>query len=140
MRFLWPFFVFVSALAAQSFEYDPYFPKPSYFRKHFANTPTRVELQPPVRLADYVVDDKLELSLKNYLQLVMSNNPDISIQKLTVEFSRDAITRSLSVFDPQALARFSTARSKSPSSSLLVGANTLNQLTQPLNLQYTQVL
>ena len=29
---------------------DPYFPKPSYFRKHFSNVSTHVELQPPVRL------------------------------------------------------------------------------------------
>ena len=125
---------------AQEIQYDPFFPKPAYFRKHFANTPTRVELQNPARLGDYVVSDKLELSLKSYLDLVMSNNADITIQKLTVDFSRDAITRAMSVFDPLAIARFSTARNQSPSSSLLAGASTLNQLTQPFALQYTQEL
>lgn len=119
---------------------DPFFPKPSYFRKHFANVPTKVELQPPARLADYVVDGKLELSLKSYLDLVMANNPDIGIQKLNVEFSRDAILRAFAVFDPIANASFSTARQKSPSGSLLAGASTLNTLTQPFSLGYRQTM
>src|ERR1700730_4419202 len=89
---------------------DPFFPKPSYFRKHFTNVPTKVELQPPARLADYVVDGKLELSLKSYLDLVMANNPDIGVQKLNIDFSRDAIMRAFSVFDPVANASFSAAR------------------------------
>jgi hypothetical protein len=41
-----------------------------------------VELQPPLHFEDYVVDGKLELSLKAYLDLVMANNPNVSIQRL----------------------------------------------------------
>jgi len=45
------------------------FPKPSYFRETFARPVTRVELQPPVHLSDFVIEDKegkkLELSLKS---------------------------------------------------------------------------
>jgi outer membrane protein len=119
---------------------DPFFPKPDYFRKHFASTPPRVELQPPARLADFSVDGKLELSLKNYLDLVMANNPDIGVQKLTVDISRDAILRSFAVFDPVATASFNTTRQKSPSGSLLAGASTLNTLTQPFSLGYRQTL
>src|SRR5258708_6943610 len=119
---------------------DPYFPKPSYFRKHFAAVPQRVELQPPARLADFVVDSKLELSLKNYLDLVMANNPDIGVQKLTVDISRDAILRSFSIFDPIATANFNATRQKSPSATVLAGATTLNTLTQPLSLGYRQTL
>ena len=129
--------VIAANLSAQT---EPFFPKPAYFRKHFGNTPTHVELQPPARLADYVVSDRLELSLKNYLDLVMSNNADITISKLNVEFSRDAITRAFSIFDPLGVARFSTARTKNPSTSLLTGATTLNQLQQPLTILYTQTL
>ncbi|MGI8743575.1 MAG: TolC family protein [Bryobacteraceae bacterium] len=121
-------------------EIEPFFPKPSYFRRHFGNAPTRVELQPPARLADFAVGDKLELSVKNYLDLVMANNADITINKLNVEFSRDAITRAFSIFDPLGVARFSTARTKTPSTSLLTGATTLNQLQQPLFVQYSQTL
>jgi hypothetical protein len=65
----------LSPLAAQN---DPFFPQPSYFKKHFSNTPTHVELQPPVKLNDFVVGGTLELSLRNYLELVVANNPSRS--------------------------------------------------------------
>ncbi len=142
--------VMALALSAQT---EPFFPKPAYFRKHFGNTPTHVDLQPPARLPDYVVGDKLELSLKSYLDLVMANNADINISKLTVEFSRDAITRAFSIFDPLGVARFSTARAKNPPAGLSLSSATLNQITQsqntqtvvnslfqPLVIQYSQTL
>ncbi|MGH9666316.1 MAG: TolC family protein [Bryobacteraceae bacterium] len=117
---------------------DPYFPKRSYFRRHFGPAPTEVELQPPVRLGDYVADGKLQLSLRGYLDLVMANNNDISIQKLSVEVNRNAIMRAFSVFDPLVGAQFSTTRQQTPATSALTGAATLNELTQPLNLSYSQ--
>src|SRR5260370_39612631 len=91
----------VTSLSAQT---EPYFPKPSYFRKHFARIVTHVELQPPVRLSDFVAGGTLELSIRNYLDLVMANNPDVGVQKLTVEFSRSAISRAFGIFDPLAIA------------------------------------
>jgi len=129
--------VVTATLFAQS---DPFFPQPSYFRKHLFLTPTHVELQPPVRLNDFVVGGTLELSLRNYLELVIANNPDISVQKLSVEFSRNAITRAFGVFDPFATATFSATRTVTQSNSLLAGATTLNQLSQPLGLSYQQTL
>ena len=119
---------------------DPFFPQPSYFRKHLLVKPSHVELQPPVRLTDYVVGGTLELSLRNYLELVIANNPDISVQKLTVEFSRNAITRAFGVFDPFATASFSATRTVTQSNSLLAGASTLNTLSQPFGLTYQQTL
>ena len=70
---------------------DPYFPKPGYFRKNFAPAPVRVDLAPPVQIEDYIVEGKLELSLKSYLSLVMANNADISIQRLVVQLSRNTL-------------------------------------------------
>src|SRR5579872_6747756 len=94
------------------------FPKPNYFRQAFARPATHVELAPPVRLQDFVVAGKegkvLELSLKDYLSLVMSNNTDIAIQRLTVSTADDAVLRSLSIFDPKGSASWSSTRSKSP--------------------------
>jgi outer membrane protein len=119
---------------------DPYFPKPSYFRKHFSNVSTHVELQPPVRLNDFVMGGTLELSLRNFLELVMANNPDIAVQKLNLEFNRDAITRAFGVFDPIATASFSDTRTQTPSNSLLQGATTLNTLSQPFALGFQQTL
>jgi outer membrane protein TolC len=128
-------FALLAPLAAQD---DPFFPQPAYFRKHFSNTPTHVELQPPVKLNDFVIGGTMQLSLRNYLELVMANNPDIAVQKLMVAFNRDAITRAFAPFDPVATASFSATRSILQTGSLLQGASTLNTLTQPFALGYQQ--
>ncbi len=118
----------------------PFFPQPSYFKKYLARPMTGVELGPPVRLEDYVVDSKLELSVKSYLNLVMANNPNVSIQKLTVAVSDDAITRALGIFDPTATASFTTTRSLSGTTSAVSGGTTINSLSQPLNFGVQQLL
>ncbi|MEO8025966.1 MAG: TolC family protein [Bryobacteraceae bacterium] len=121
-------------------DYDPWFPKPSYFRKRFTPIPTRVELQPPTRLSDFVVEGKLELSLRSALDLALANNPDISIQVLAIEIPKDSILRAYSVFDPLAIASFNPTRTQTPTSDSLAGAAVLSSLSQPLNLQYSQLL
>ena len=122
-------------LFAQS---EPYFPRFSYFKQHFSKSSTYINLAPPTKLNEYVRDGKLELSLRNYLDLVMANNPDIVVQKLSLEFNRDAITRAFGAFDPLATASFSATRTEAPTSSVLQGAARLNTLTQPFLLQYQQ--
>ncbi len=116
------------------------FPKPSYFRETFARPITNVELQAPVRLPDYVVGGKLELSLRSYLDLVMANNTDIAIQRLTVDVAQNAITRAFAAFDPLATASFSDTEQRTPSGDQLTGAATLVQLSQPANFNYSQTL
>jgi len=127
--------VVCASLVAQS---DPYFPTFPYFKKHFSKSSTYVELAPPAKLTQYVKAGVLELSLRNYLDLVMANNPDVIVQKLNLEFNRDAITRAFGAFDPLATASFSATRTVAPTGSLLQGATTLNTLTQPFLLQYQQ--
>jgi len=132
-----------SLLALGAFAQDvnePFFPKPAYFRRHFGTVSNKVELKDPVRLADFVLSDRLELSLKSYLELVLANNPDIVVQKLTVEFQQNAIMRAFGVFDPAVLGRFNSTRTITPSSDALAGAPTVNRLNQPLSLAYTQLL
>jgi outer membrane protein TolC len=119
---------------------SPVFPTPAYFRKHFSTPKARIELQMPVRLSDFVVDGKLELSLRSYLELVMANNTDITIQKVTVELQRNAITREFGRFDPTLTASFNSTRTKSPSTRVLEGAATVNRLSQPANFEYQQTL
>src|SRR5689334_5793822 len=116
------------------------FPKPSYFRETFSKPVTKVELQPPVRLADFVVGGKLELSLRSYLELVMANNTDIQIQKLTLEMPKNAILRSFGTFDPVFTGSFNNQRSKTPSTDALQGASTLVSLSQPARFAYSQTL
>ena len=128
-------------LAAGALAQMSSFPKPSYFRETFSKTQPKVELQDPVRLKDFVVGDKLELSLKNYLALVLSNNTDIQLQMLSLEMPKNAIQRAFGVWDPRAVASFSTARATTPPVSALEGtATALKTLSQPLAMSVTQTL
>jgi len=121
-------------------EAAPTFPSKNFYRMSFNKTTPNVELKAPVRLADYVVDSKLELSLRSYLDAVMANNTDIVVQKLSVEVFRNAILRSFSVFDPFFTARFNATRTATPANDVLAGASSLNSLSQPMFAQFTQTL
>lgn len=118
----------------------PFFPQPNYFKKYLARPVTAYELGPPVQFEDYVVDSKLELSVKSFLNLVMANNPNVMIQKLTIAVSDDAIMRAFGMFDPLATASFSATRTLSGTTSAVNGATTLNSLSQPLSLGVQQLL
>ena len=119
------------------------FPKPSYFRETFQKPITKVELQDPVRLKDFVVDGKLELSLKNYLALVMSNNTDIQLQLISLEIPKNNILSQYGVWDPKAIAQFSTQRSTTVPTNATTAQNAASltkSLNQPYSLQYIQTL
>jgi outer membrane protein len=123
-----------------AFAQAPSFPRPSYFRQAFAHLDSRVELQKPVRLRDFVADGKLELSLKQYLELVMANNTDIQIELLSLEMPKNAITRAFSSWDPLATASFTNTKSTTPSTGALAGADTVVSLSQPANFGFQQTL
>jgi outer membrane protein len=118
----------------------PMFGSGDYFKTHFDPVWPLVDVDAPSRLADFVIDDHLELSLRGYLELVLANNTQIGIQKLSVEAPRNAITRSLARFDPTLSASFRSNRAESPTASSLEGAQTLNQLSQPFSVNYGQLL
>ncbi|MDX2179064.1 MAG: TolC family protein [Bryobacteraceae bacterium] len=129
--------------AKEAEKIGPQFPRfgtKEYFKYVFNPDAPRVELAAPVKLADHVVDGKIELSLRSYLELVVANNTDIQIQKVLVEPQRNAITRAFAVFDPVIAARFNASRQITPTTDALAGAATLSQLNQPANLNYTQTL
>jgi outer membrane protein len=116
------------------------FPKPDYFRETFAKSQPKVELQPPAKLKDFVQNGKLELSRKDFLELVMANNTDIQLQKLTIETPKNAIQRAFAAWDPRATAQFTSTRSTTPATSALEGATDLKQLSQPAQFAWTQLL
>lgn len=118
----------------------PFFPKQSWFKRHFAEPMPSVEMRGVSKFEDFVADGKLELSLRSFLQLVLVNNVDIDIQRLAVEINRNAITRAYAPFDPFFTGSFNSTRTISQTTSTLEGASTLNQLTQPMNFQYVQTL
>jgi outer membrane protein TolC len=118
----------------------PAFPTPAYFRKMIATPSSRVELQPPARLADYVQDGKLVLSLKSYLDLVMANNTDVSIQRLTVERSQNSLLGAFSRFDPTMTLNLSHSRSTATSADRFDQVSQLKSLSQSSSLNFNQLL
>ena len=133
-------------LTAGAFAQMSSFPKPSYFRETFQKAQTKVELRDPVKLKDFVVDGKLELSLRHFLELVMANNTDVAIQMLSLEVPKNAIQIALGAFDPNLRASFNTNRATSyvtnPSSaidSVAVGGS-VKALSQPYSATWNQTL
>jgi outer membrane protein TolC len=141
----WPALALSLVLSPAVFSQTSSFPKANYFRQVFEQSHTQVDLRDPVKLKDFVVDGKIELSLKNYLELVMANNTDIQVTFLSVETPRNNITSAYGVWDPVALASFSTTRSTAvatnPSQSQDASlGSTSKSLSQPLSLSYAQTL
>jgi hypothetical protein len=112
----------------------------AWVRQHFDPQVPRIQLRQPLRLSEFVQDGKLELSLKNYMELVLANNTDIEIQRLNVELPRNAITRAAGIFDPTLQTQFNAQRSNTPTTDVLAGAATLSQLNQPWSANYVQTL
>jgi len=131
-------------LATGAFAQMSYFPKPNYFREAFKNASNKVELQPPVRLRDFVKNGVLELSLRDYLGLVMANNTGIQIQYLTLERSRNSITSVYGAWDPTAQFSFeprtatSDAQPNTPSAAPSFAS--INTRTLPLSFGFSQTL
>ena len=92
-----------SRLTAGAFAQVTSFPKPNYFRETFSeDADRRWSCSAPVKLQDFVVGGKLELSLKHYLELVMANNTDIGIQSSRWRRRRTRSLRAFAPFDPLA--------------------------------------
>src|ERR1043165_2731200 len=131
----------VALLTAATFGQTTSFPKVNYFRETFQSTVPKVELKDPVRLRDYVVGGKLELSLKDYLQLVMANNTNVQIQMMSLETPKNAIQRAFAPWDPLATASFGSTRTLSLPTSQLegsAGGAAVSSLSQPFRATYSQ--
>jgi len=133
------FVLAVAVLTGRAAE-APLFPRIDWFRQHFGGPAMRVELMTPAHIADHIVDGKLELSLRAYIELALENNTDIALAKLQVLTPANAITRAFSAFDPSLSASFSSTRSTQPTTSALSGASTLKYLSQPVDFTFSQML
>ena len=89
-----------SAAGPQSDTHAPWLASGAWFRKTFFYRDVQINLRDPIKLKDYVVDGKLTLSLRNYLDLVMLNNTDVEVQRVQLEYSKNSIQRAFAVFDP----------------------------------------
>ena len=118
----------------------PFFFSKSGFRRAFMSPSPKVELMAPAHAQNFIVDGKLQLSLRQYLQLVLENSTDIEIQRVSLETYQNSIQRAFSTFDPGLTLTFSNQRNIQPSTSLLDGANINKSLSQPFTMGYSQTL
>lgn len=116
------------------------FPAGEYFREQWQLAPYEVEIDATANLEDYVIDGKLELSRRTYLELVMANHPDIQIQKLSVLEAENLIQRAFSPFDPNLTLNFNANRSTNPSQDVLQGGSVISSLRQNGGFTYRQTL
>lgn len=116
------------------------FPDGAYFREQWQMAPYEVEIDTVVALEDMVVDGKLELSLREYLELVMANHPDIQIQVLNVRESENSIQSAFSPFDPNLTLNFNANRATNPSQDVLQGGDVVSSLRQNGGFTYRQTL
>jgi outer membrane protein TolC len=115
------------------------FPDKTYWKEMWQAPPSAVEIEAVSKLEDFVVDGKVQLSMKAYVELVMANNPDINLQKLAVYEGQNSIARALSPFDPMFTARFDAQRSTEPANDVLAGADIRSNLRQAGSATYSQV-
>ncbi len=116
------------------------FPDGAYFREQWQSAPYGVEVEAVSKLEDHVVDGKVELSLRQYLELVMANHPSIQIEILTVLQSENSIQTAFSPFDPNLSLDFSANRSTNPSQDVLQGGSVISSLRQNGGFTYRQNL
>lgn len=116
----------------------PVFGTGNYFRRVFGPSEYRVELQDPRGFRDYIRDEKLQLNLRSYLDLVLANNTGIAIQKVLLETPKNAVLRATSFLDPTFTGGFTAERSTNPAARALDGANIVSSLSQPSNFRYEQ--
>jgi len=102
--------------------------------------PAEVRVRPIEGLQERIVDGKLHLRLKEFIELVLRNATDIRITRLDILSSQAAVTAAHSIFDPQLALGFTVNRTESPAYSQLTGALTLNSLTDTANINYQQNL
>ena len=117
----------------------PWLGSSNYWRKNFSRLDKSVTLRPPIKLKDFVVDGRLRLSLRDYLDLVVNNNTDIGIQRLTLETPMNAIQRASAIFDPTITANYSATRAETPATNQLQGANVVSSLSQPFSARVQQL-
>jgi outer membrane protein TolC len=131
LLYLLPFLHLLSPVSrAQSF------PAPDYFRNMRYAPPA--SLPAPQGLRDKVADGQLRLSLADTIQLVLSNNTDVQINRLGYDQTRNSVLRSYAAFDPLFTGSFNASRNTQPTSSQLDGATVSSTLGQQTNFNWTQ--
>ncbi|HEY8054930.1 MAG TPA: TolC family protein [Terriglobales bacterium] len=105
----------------------------------------RFHLNPPkveavAGLQQHVQNGELHLTLDDFLQMVLVNDTNIHLLRLSDDNARYAVLAARSPFDPQLTASFNGTRSVQPQTSQTSGAATLSSLRQTSSIGFSQML
>jgi outer membrane protein TolC len=109
-----------------------------YLKHHLEPQIESIQLQAPAKFEDYTINGKLELSLKSYLDLVLSNNTDMQINRMSIITSRNAIISAFGVFDPTLRLNFNNSRATQLSTNTRQDDSVTKTLNQSYPVTYNQ--
>jgi outer membrane protein len=113
-------------------------PVPAWITRRF--NPETVQVSDVQGIAERIRGGKLNLMLKDFLELVLKNSTDINLTRMDVYTAADQVKAARAVFDPAVSLGFNTLRVASPQVSQIGGASTLSSLTENSSLNYQALL
>jgi outer membrane protein len=116
------------------------FPAPDYFHQLFFPPPMAPTVPGPEALHQYVVNQRLQLTLRDAVQLALLNNTNVRIDRLAIPQSQYNLESAYAPFDPSVTNSFTSTRNITPAFYTLQGAPTLNSLSQFFQSSYSQTL
>ena len=112
-------------------------PVPNFVTRRF--NPEAVQMREVQGLATRIADGKLNLNVKDFLELVLANSTDINITRMDVYTAADQIKAAHAVFDPVVSLGFNTLRQVTPQFTQIGGASTLSSLTENSYINYQEL-
>jgi outer membrane protein TolC len=113
-------------------------PVPAWITKRF--NPETVQVSDVKGISERIRAGKLDLTLNEFLELVLMNSTDINLTRMDVYTAADQVKAARAVFDPAVSLGFNTLRSNSPQVSQIGGASTLSTLTENSFVNYQELL
>ncbi|HEY7855742.1 MAG TPA: hypothetical protein VIC32_04805, partial [Terriglobales bacterium] len=96
-------------------------------------------VEPIAGLHERIHDGQIHLTLKEFLALVLANDTQIQVLRLSNTNAQNAVLSARSPFDPTLTGTFAGTRSVQPEASQINGAPTLSLLGQNSNFNFNQV-
>src|SRR5580658_881553 len=113
-------------------------PVPAWITKRF--NPETVQVTDVQGISERISAGKLNLTLKDFLELVLKNSTDINLTRMDVYTAADQVKAAHAVFDPAVSLGFNTLRVAQPQVSQIGGAATLSTLTENSFVNYQELL
>jgi outer membrane protein TolC len=112
-------------------------PVPGWVTRRF--NPEAVQVRDVQGLAGRIAGGKLNLTVRDFLELVLANSTDINLSRLDVYTAADQVKLAHAVFDPAVTLGFNTLRAVTPQFSQIGGASTLSSLNENSSINYQQL-